>query len=99
MVWEHKVPPATMYINHSTHQPVDHAAALDVPAGPSLSPGAAPAGLTRLSSLPQGKVSWTALTGVNHYTFTGTVVILKGQYQQYHTSYVARPGVQDWQAY
>jgi hypothetical protein len=67
-----------MDVNNISHQLRNHAAALNVPAGPALPPGAGPGWLARLGGLPQSKVCGAALAGVNRHTLACAVVFLQG---------------------
>ena len=63
----------SMDVDAASHDLGDHAAALDMPAGPAGSPRRGPARLPRLGGLPEGKVSGATLAPVNVNSLAGPV--------------------------
>ena len=72
----------SMDVDAASHDLGDHAAALDMPAGPAGSPRRGPARLPRLGGLPEGKVSGATLAPVNVNSLAGPVQLGGGIWVQ-----------------
>ena len=78
----HQVKPAAMDVDDWPQQLADHGAALQVPPGAPLPPGALPGGLPRLRRLPERKVGGAALAAVHSYPLARPVVFLHQEVQE-----------------